>query len=67
MKVVFNKSEIELTGETYALDEFLALRQVPETGIAVAVNDRVVPKASWAATAICDGDKVTVITAVCGG
>ena len=37
------------------------------TGIAVALNSEVVPRAEWAATDLGDGDRVDVVTAVQGG
>lgn len=36
-------------------------------GIAVAVNDRVVPRAAWAATRLAPGDRVEVLHAIAGG
>ncbi len=36
-------------------------------GQAVAVNNRVVPKAQWGETQLKDDMKITVIRAVCGG
>lgn len=36
-------------------------------GIAVAVNGIVVPRGAWVATAILDGDRVDIVTAVQGG
>jgi sulfur carrier protein len=46
-----------------------AVRLVTEasTGIAAAVNGRVVTRGSWAATPLADGDRVEVLTAVQGG
>ena len=37
------------------------------SGIAAAVNGDVVPRGSWAARPLCDGDQVEVVTAVQGG
>lgn len=37
------------------------------TGVAVAVNDAVVPRADWSTTPLRDGDRVEVLTAVPGG
>jgi len=37
------------------------------SGIAVAVNDSVVPRAQWKEYALDDGDEVEVITAMQGG
>ncbi|WBO66858.1 sulfur carrier protein ThiS [Streptomyces camelliae] len=36
-------------------------------GVAAAVNETVVPRAQWAATALAEGDRVEVLTAVQGG
>ena len=36
-------------------------------GVAAAVNGEVVPRGSWAATLLSDGDLVEVVTAVQGG
>lgn len=38
-----------------------------ETGIAVALNFEVVPRGSWADTAVAAGDRIDVVTAVQGG
>lgn len=37
------------------------------TGIAVAVNDGVIPRGEWAETTLEEGDRVEVITAQQGG
>jgi sulfur carrier protein len=37
------------------------------TGVAAAVNGDVVPRGSWTATPLRDGDQVEVVTAVQGG
>jgi len=36
-------------------------------GIAVAVNETVVPRAAWDATKLAPGDRVEILTAVQGG
>ena len=40
---------------------------VDRGGIAVAVGDRVVPRARWAETALANGDRIEVVTAAQGG
>lgn len=37
------------------------------SGIAVAVNDRIVPRAEWETTVLEDGDRIEIITAMQGG
>ncbi|MDI2126145.1 sulfur carrier protein ThiS [Yinghuangia seranimata] len=36
-------------------------------GVAVAVNEDVVPRSAWPTTVLADGDRVEVLTAVQGG
>lgn len=38
-----------------------------ERGIAVAVNDTVVPRGAWASAVLDDGDRVEMLNAVPGG
>jgi sulfur carrier protein len=37
------------------------------SGVAAAVNGKVVPRGSWAAASLGEGDQVEVVTAVQGG
>lgn len=41
--------------------------QLPERGVALAVNNRVVPRAQWAEMQLAEGDEVTIIKAAFGG
>ena len=36
-------------------------------GVAAALNGQVVPRARWGATAVGDGDRVEILTAIGGG
>ena len=67
MNIFFNNTEIELPGDVATVAELLRSRGIAATGIAVAVNDRVARKAAWEETPLTEGDRVMVITAVCGG
>ncbi|MEV4043716.1 sulfur carrier protein [Streptomyces sp. SAI-195] len=50
-----------------ALDALVGtLTRVP-SGVAAALNETVVPRARWSATALSEGDRVEVLTAVQGG
>jgi len=37
------------------------------SGIAVALNNEVVPRSLWATTSVTDGDRIEIVTAVQGG
>ncbi|HKA69440.1 MAG TPA: sulfur carrier protein ThiS [Actinomycetes bacterium] len=42
-------------------------RETPARGIAVAVNDEVVPRTAWPHTLLAEADRIEVLTAVQGG
>ncbi|MEU0006346.1 sulfur carrier protein ThiS [Streptomyces sp. NPDC006314] len=50
-----------------ALDSLVRTLTAAPSGVAAAVNETVVPRTQWAATALADGDRVEVLTAVQGG
>ena len=65
--------QVKLNGEPRELPDDAtlteAVTQVTDlaSGVAAAVNGDVVPRSSWAATPLRDGDQVEVVTAVQGG
>jgi sulfur carrier protein len=65
--------QIKLNGEPRELAEGAALADAVAqvtglaSGVAVAVNGDVVPRGSWSATPLREGDQVEVVTAVQGG
>ncbi|AQS70011.1 sulfur carrier protein ThiS [Streptomyces pactum] len=50
-----------------ALDTLVGTLTAAPSGVAAALNETVVPRARWSATALADGDRVEVLTAVQGG
>lgn len=65
--------EVTVNGEPYEVPAGTTVGQVVATvtdltsGVAAAVNSEVVPRGSWAARLLSDGDRVEVVTAVQGG
>ncbi|MEV6649786.1 sulfur carrier protein ThiS [Streptomyces sp. NPDC051219] len=49
------------------LDALVSALTQARSGVAAAVNETVVPRGQWPATALGDGDRVEVLTAVQGG
>ncbi|WP_329144324.1 sulfur carrier protein ThiS [Streptomyces niveus] len=49
------------------LDVLVATLTPAPSGVAAALNETVVPRGRWSATALSDGDRVEVLTAVQGG
>lgn len=65
MKLKVNDKEVE-TGATH-LSQFSQEQNLPATGIAIAVNQRMVPRTEWDSYALNEGDNILIIKAVCGG
>lgn len=65
MNIKINNKETEV--KATSLQELATEIALPEKGVAVAVNNRMVTRVDWNHTAINDGDNIVVIKAVCGG
>ncbi|BBX18986.1 thiamine biosynthesis protein ThiS [Mycolicibacterium duvalii] len=65
MKVTVNDEDVEVDDRT-TIASLLEGLGFPEKGIAVAVDWSVMPRSQWD-TALTDGAKVEVVTAVQGG
>ncbi|MFJ4683307.1 sulfur carrier protein ThiS [Streptomyces sp. NPDC091377] len=50
-----------------ALDALVRALAPAPSGVAAAVNETVVPRGQWPTTALSEGDRVEVLTAVQGG
>ena len=49
------------------LQELVTELQLPERGVAVAINNRMVPRTEWATTMLTETSAVTIIKAAYGG
>ena len=65
MKLKVNDQEVESGATTLSL--FSLEQNLPATGIAVAVNNRMVPRAEWDSYTLNEEDRILIIKAVCGG
>jgi sulfur carrier protein len=68
MKLLINGEERELP-DVRTIEELLRTLAIPRErgGIAVAQNDRVIPRARWTETPVREGDRLEIIHAVQGG
>ncbi|CQR64488.1 sulfur carrier protein ThiS [Streptomyces leeuwenhoekii] len=66
MNVLVNGEPREVTPGT-ALDALVRTLTRAPSGVAAALNETVVPRAQWPVTALAEGDRVEVLTAVQGG
>ena len=66
LRVKLNGEPRELPDGSTVVQAVAELTAAP-AGVAAAVNGDVIPRGSWAATLLRDGDQVEVVTAVQGG
>lgn len=66
MQICLNNS-IEITQEDNLFNLLLNKQLSDKKGIAIALNDFIVPKSKWATTSLKEGDKITIIQATAGG
>jgi sulfur carrier protein len=66
VKVIVNGEARTLTSECSVADLARSVGAGP-TGVAVALNGEVVPRSSWPATPLRDGDRVELLGAMQGG
>ncbi|MFC5727561.1 MULTISPECIES: sulfur carrier protein ThiS [Nocardioides] len=67
MTITFNGEALAVDADTVADLLALRLHDPRPHGVAVAVNEEVVPRDDWPRWPLADGDVVEVVTAVQGG
>ena len=67
MNIRCNDQARSVGGDATLLDLLRELALDERRGVAVAVNDTVVPRADWPARALAEADRVLVIQAAQGG
>ncbi len=68
MKVIINDASVELSDSNPALGSAIAHSGVKDLkGLAVAVNDAVVPRSTWESFLLNENDTITIIRATQGG
>ena len=66
MTIYVNNQKHEVA-DALRVDELAASLQLPEQGVAVAVDNRMVPRAQWTETRLQPEARVVIIKAACGG
>lgn len=66
MKIFVNSQEYELACPV-PVSELASMLELPEGGVAVAVNNKIVRRDEWNTFLLKENDKVIVIKAACGG
>lgn len=66
MVITVNNKETELSqGSTIA--DLAKQLQLPEKSIALAVHNRIIPRAQWTEQTLQPNDSIVIIKAACGG
>lgn len=65
MNITINNKETQTEAKTIA--ELAAQLALPAKGVAVAVANKMVPRAEWDSTALQEGANIVIIKAACGG
>ena len=65
MKLIVNNKEVETTASH--LLQLAKELELPEKGVALAVDQRMIPRAQWEDYALTEGMNIIIIKAVCGG
>lgn len=67
MQIILNENGLEVSLQSSLQSVLENSGHAAQKGIAVAVNNKVVPRAQWQSHILQDNDKVLVITATKGG
>lgn len=66
MKIIVNNKEVDLIqGNTIA--DLARQLELPLQGVAIALHNRMIPRAQWEEQVLQPGDSLVIIKAVCGG
>lgn len=65
MKVQVNSKEVETT--TTTITQLTDELQLPTKGVAIAVNNQMIPRTQWDEFSLQENDCLVIIKAACGG
>ena len=66
MQIIVNNKAMEMA-EGSTLSALAEALRLPEKGVAVAVNNQMIPREEWSTTGLQADAQVVVIKAACGG
>ena len=65
MKIYINRQETETSATT--VQELAQSLNLPERGVALAINNAIVQRSQWAQITLGEDDRITIIKAAFGG
>jgi sulfur carrier protein len=66
MKVQVNNKETELLSQS-SIQQLALSMELPAAGVAIAVNNKMVPRTEWDQFVLKENDQIVIIKAACGG
>lgn len=66
MKVQVNNKEVEIIPAS-TISQLTAQLELPTQGIAIAVNNKMIPRTEWENFSLQESDTLVIIKAACGG
>lgn len=66
MKVQVNNKDVEITPDS-TLTQLTAQLELTVQGIAIAVNNKMIPRTEWEHFSLHENDNLVIIKAACGG
>lgn len=66
MKVQVNSKDVEITPDS-TLTQLTAQLELTVQGIAIAVNNKMIPRTEWEHFSLHENDNLVIIKAACGG
>lgn len=66
MKIKIN-NEIHQLADGITVKTVAEANRLPDKGVAVAVNNELVPREEWGVHVVKDGDEIVILKAFCGG
>lgn len=66
MKISVNNKEMEIAPET-SINQLAASLELPDKGVAIAMNNKMIPRTNWESHQVLENDNIIIIKAACGG
>lgn len=66
MKVQVNNKEVEIDSAS-TLTQLITKLELPSQEIAVAINNKMIPRTEWECFSLQENDNLVIIKAACGG
>lgn len=67
MNIFVNNDPVTIDDSRSSISDLISFLELPDKGIAIGVNNKIVKAKDWTAFSLKEGDRVTVIKATYGG